>query len=159
MAIFRVAYFAFDRLQEPLSRSIEVLARQSPTFNRGCATLARNFEKWRVSSLNRDLAVGEKRLLEARLTQEEAVHKGAALLGESILWITGSAVVLHQYLREKEDENEVAAAEQERLDQKEARIYAAIYASEARITARISNLEARLLAQDATPPSQGWSIW
>ena len=114
MAIFRVAYFAFDRLQEPLSRSIEVLARQSPTFNRGCATLARNFEKWRVSSLNRDLAVGEKRLLEARLTQEEAVHKGAALLGESILWITGSAVVLHQYLREKEDENEVAAAEQER---------------------------------------------
>jgi hypothetical protein len=159
MAIFRVAYFAFDRLQEPLSRSIEVLARQSPTFNRGCATLARNFEKWRVSSLNRDLAVGEKRLLEARLTQEEAVHKGAALLGESILWITGSAVVLHQYLREKEDENEVAAAEQERLDQQEARIYAAIYASEARITARISNLEARLLAQDATPPSQGWSIW
>ena len=80
-------------------------------------------------------------------------------MGESILWITGSAVVLHQYLREKEDENEVAAAEQERLDQQEARIYAAIYASEARITARISNLEARLLAQDATPPSQGWSIW
>ena len=159
MAMFRVAYFAFERLQEPLSRSIEVLARQSPTFNRGCASLARSFERWRISSLNRDLAVGEKRVLEAHLTQEEAVHKGAALLGESILWITGSAVVLHQYLKEKEDEDEVAAAEQERLDQQEARIYAAIAASEARLAARLVAFEARLAQRAPPPSSQGWSIW
>jgi hypothetical protein len=156
--MFRVAYFVFDRLQEPLSRTIEALARQSPTFNRGCAALARSFEKSRVSSVNRDLAEGEKRLLETHLTQEEAMHKGAALLGESILWVTGSAVVLHQYLREKEDADEAGTAEQERLDQQEVRIHAAISASEARLAARLSALEARLPHSEAAP-QQRWTLW
>lgn len=158
MAMFRVAYFVFDRLQEPLSRTIEALARQSPTFNRGCAALARSFEKSRVSSVNRDLAEGEKRLSETHLTQEEAMHKGAALLGESILWITGSAVVLHQYLREKEDEDEAGVAEQERLDQQETRIRVAISASEARLTAQLSAFEARL-AQSEAAPQRRWTLW
>jgi hypothetical protein len=143
MAMFKLGYFVLERVAEPLSRSIEALARQSPLFRRGCVSLARGFERRQAERHNRFLKPGEA-LQKDELSDEQAIQKGAELLGEGILWVSGISIVLHQTYNEEKEEDEKVVAHDVKRKASEVTIIESVLSAEKRIMDRIDHLNRRL---------------
>eukprot|EP00613_Pedinella_sp_CCMP2098_P024263 CAMPEP_0171700370 /NCGR_PEP_ID=MMETSP0991-20121206/10491_1 /TAXON_ID=483369 /ORGANISM="non described non described, Strain CCMP2098" /LENGTH=166 /DNA_ID=CAMNT_0012289571 /DNA_START=45 /DNA_END=542 /DNA_ORIENTATION=+ len=144
-AFFRIGYFVAERVAEPLSIGIQGIARQSGTFRSACIKIARSFENTEIAKESRHLKSGEK-LEREMLTPEEAVERGAEILGEGILWGAGLAVVVHQFWQDEDDDSTLREEAEERHKATEAALHTEIKATEARLMARIDTLEARVLS-------------
>lgn len=101
--------------------------------------MARWFEQSDKARRNRFLKLGEIDEV-PRLTDEEAVLRGAELLGEAFVWTVGLTVVLHQFSIEQDDKKEELEEKEKRRVRKEL----ALHQTELRILERIGSLEARL---------------
>jgi hypothetical protein len=145
MALLRIGYFILDRIAEPVSQSIEVVARQSPAFRSKCVSLARYYENSEIARNSRFLKPSE--VTTERLSEEQAVHRGAEILGEGVLWTIGLSVLLHQYYKDQVDEKDELAAKEARRIDKEELFRLTVISSERKIIERIDALEARIDAQ------------
>lgn len=143
MALFKLGYFVLERVAEPLSRSIEAIASRSPTFRKGCVSLARGFERRQADRYNRFLKPGEK-LHKDELSDEQAIKRGAELLGEGMLWLTGISILLHQNYDEERQGDEQAVIDDMKRKQSELIIKEHVTSSEMRIMARIEALNRRI---------------
>jgi hypothetical protein len=92
----KLAYFAIERVTEPVSTFIGTIAERSPGFQAGCRSLARRVGN---AGLYPDYT-------HAGLTDEQAAKAGAEILGEGVVWSVGLAVLAHQTLLETTEERE-----------------------------------------------------
>lgn len=93
----KLLYFAIERITEPIGAAICALAARSPTFQSGCRRLARTIHVHPAEQLGRR---------HRPLTDEQAARVGAGILGESVLWVSGLAVLAHQSALEDEEEQQ-----------------------------------------------------
>jgi hypothetical protein len=150
---FRVGYFVIERIAEPVSGLVIRVANRSPTFQRGCAALARAVDDAETDRKNRWLTPEMTPAVVHAFTEEQAVNRGAEILGEAAVWTVGLGLVLHQYVREEE----AAQIEQQERRAHEAATRDAIDASERRILDRIAALEQELAQRSSDRRSRGLS--
>jgi hypothetical protein len=95
--MFKIVFFAIERIAEPISNQIEKVASRSPTFQRACIRLSErlqqdNNRKWALT--------GGSNWVPPVVESQKAVTMGCEMLGEAIVWSVGLGIVTYQ-LREE----------------------------------------------------------
>ena len=97
--MFKIVFFAIERIAEPISNQIEKVASRSPRFQRVCIRLSErlqqdNTRKWALTGM-----VGSE-WVPPVVEAQKAVTMGCEMLGEAIVWSVGLGIVTYQ-LREE----------------------------------------------------------
>ena len=150
MISLKLAYFAIERLAEPISQRLETYAAQSPSFRAACwsiATWSSRLEHNKKVRRSLWLQAKQARLLDdasredapghmpqvsladldddlnpapPELDEKEATQQGCELLGEGFVLGVGLALLLHQVAQDRADE----AANEAKVEANEARVTA-----------------------------------
>ena len=138
MALFgavRVLHFVVEKAAEPVASAIQRVASGSSSFRGATVRLARTLDARDVRR-HKTLFGGEQ-LVSTPLTEEEAVKKGADILGECVVWGVGLSVLLHQTNQEREAAEAEKLLKEKRREEKRR----ALLELEKRLVDRLSRLE------------------
>jgi len=90
--MFKIVFFAIERIAEPLSNQIEKVAAKSPAFQNGCISIANRFQKENARKWSLTGMVGSDWVAPV-VESKKAVTMGCEILGEAIVWSVGLGVV------------------------------------------------------------------
>ena len=90
--MFKIVFFAIERIAEPLSNQIEKVAAKSPAFQKGCISIATRFQKENARKWSLTGMIGPD-WVPPVVESKKAVTMGCEILGEAIVWSVGLGVV------------------------------------------------------------------
>ena len=92
--MFKVAFFAIERVAEPISNQIEKVASRSPWFQKTCINISKRFRKDKEKQWHLTGFVGSDWKVPT-IDNSQAVTMGCEILGEGIVWSIGLGILAY----------------------------------------------------------------
>ena len=115
LPLLKMGILVFKQAAKPVAKSLQARAKTSPFFRRMCIGVGNGMNQMtaRMTAFGSNVKLKKVK----GISEETAISNGAALLGESFIILTGSALIAFEYRRKDiESDKKKAKARAEKRD-------------------------------------------